>query len=281
MMNILGVMQGRLLPKFRSQYQAHPKGYWKSEFFKAKKFELDCIEFIADTYAIDENPLMTEDGCKAIREISLETGVNVTSICADCFMTDPLHIDDNKRRENAVFILKSLIKGLASLKGTDIVVPCVDQSAIRNRADKDRLALSISECIPLAEQLGVNICLETDLKPREFRDFVELFKSKNVTINYDTGNSAALGFEPAEEFNEYGHLISNIHIKDRVLSGGPVLLNTGCVDFDKVISLIKSSGFSGPLIMQAYRDDEGLEVFDKQLSWIKPKLETAGLIKIV
>ena len=36
---------------------------------------------------------------------------------------------------------------------------------------------------------------------------------------------------------------------------------------------LKELDYRGPFIMQAYRDDEGLEVFKQQLSWIKPYLE--------
>ena len=41
-------MQGRLLPKYKGRYQAHPLGYWEDEFYIAKEFNLDCIEFIFD-----------------------------------------------------------------------------------------------------------------------------------------------------------------------------------------------------------------------------------------
>ena len=46
MQNKIGVMQGRLLPKYHGRYQAHPVGYWQDEFKIASQLELDCIEFI-------------------------------------------------------------------------------------------------------------------------------------------------------------------------------------------------------------------------------------------
>ena len=58
MKNKIGVMQGRLLPKYKGLYQAHPKGYWKDEFAIAKDFGLDCIEFILDFNDVEENPLL-------------------------------------------------------------------------------------------------------------------------------------------------------------------------------------------------------------------------------
>ena len=41
----IGVMQGRLLPKYKGRYQAHPLGYWQDEFLIAASFQFDYIEF--------------------------------------------------------------------------------------------------------------------------------------------------------------------------------------------------------------------------------------------
>ena len=45
-------MQGRLLPKYKGRYQAHPFGYWQDEFPIASELGLDCIEFIFDYYRL-------------------------------------------------------------------------------------------------------------------------------------------------------------------------------------------------------------------------------------
>ena len=52
-----------------------------------------------------------------------------------------------------------------------------------------------------------------------------------IKINYDIGNSAAQGYNVIEELDTYGNRISDIHIKDRILNGGPVILGNGN-DFD-------------------------------------------------
>ena len=44
----VGIMQGRLLPKYQGRYQAHPKGYWQEEFDLASEAGLDLTEFIID-----------------------------------------------------------------------------------------------------------------------------------------------------------------------------------------------------------------------------------------
>ena len=95
----------------------------------------------------------------------------------------------------------------------------------------------------------------------------ELIKAVNspfVKINYDTGNSACLGYNLSEEFNAYGEYISDIHIKDRLLNGGSVFFGEGNVDFDLFFEELKKLNYNGPIIFQLYRDDEGVEIFKKQ-----------------
>ena len=92
-------------------------------------------------------------------------------------------------------------------------------------------------------------------------------------MNYDIGNSASLGFDINQELNAYGEIISDIHIKDRLLGGNSVFLGEGDANFDQFFQALKRYKYKGPFIMQAYRDDNGLEVFKKQLKWIKPYLK--------
>ena len=46
--NNIGVMQGRLLPKYKNRFQAFPVNSWIREFQIAKKIKLKNIEFIFD-----------------------------------------------------------------------------------------------------------------------------------------------------------------------------------------------------------------------------------------
>ena len=75
------------------------------------------------------------------------------------------------------------------------------------------------------------------------------------------------------ELDAYGERISDIHIKDRILNGGPVKLGDGCADFYKFFTKLKEFNYTGPFIMQAYRDNEALEIFKAQLIWIKQVIQ--------
>ena len=270
----LGIMQGRLLPKYKNRYQAHPVGYWSDEFEIARKLGLKSIEFIFDYNDYKLNPLMNENGINQISKISKNTGVNVKSICADYFMEAPLHSSNQKVKEKSVLVLKTLIKNSSLLNISDIVIPCVDQSSLKNNIDKERLINSLYDSVIYASKFNINIALETDLNPKDFLDLLNEFRLENLTVNYDTGNSASLGYNINQEFEYYGNKISDIHIKDRVLNGGSVMLGTGNTDFKSFFKILSNMEFNGPIILQAYRDNQGINVLKKQLNWFENKLMT-------
>jgi L-ribulose-5-phosphate 3-epimerase len=264
----IGIMQGRLLPKLKGRYQAFPVGHWEAEFFIAKELGLQNIEFILDYGTDDQNPLMTKDGIARIKSVINSSGVGVKAICADYFMEAPFHSSHRSKSEE---VLKVLIENAAELGVRDIVIPCVDQSSMKTPEHQEQVVSSISKVLPLAEKKNIFLNFETDLAPRAFREFLNKLKSPNIKVNYDIGNSAALGYDPTEEFEAYGHLISDLHIKDRVLGGTTVKLGTGNANFEKVFSLLKQVNFKGNITMQASRAATYLEDF----AHVKYQLEFA------
>jgi L-ribulose-5-phosphate 3-epimerase UlaE len=266
--NKFGVIQGRLLPKYEGRYQAHPKGYWEDEFEIAKNLGMDCIEFILDYNDANQNPLLNNGELKKLQSIISKTGVLVKTICADYFMESPLHSEDQKIATNSMNVLKRLLVSAEILGVSDIVIPCVDQSSLDNNDAVKRFVEKINDIIPDIEDKGINLSLETDLDPKSFLELLNKFNSKRITVNYDIGNSASLGFDLIEELDTYGNRITDIHIKDRVLNGGPVVLGEGNADFKLFFTKLKEFNYKGPFIMQAYRDDEGIEVFKQQYKWI-------------
>lgn len=273
MKNKIGVMQGRLLPKYQGRYQAFPVGMWQDEFQIAQDIGLDLIEFILDANDIDENPLMSDNGVEKIKSVAQKTGVSVQTVCADYFMEKPLHSSDVKIVKEGFSVLERLLDSAEKLNITDIVIPCVDQSSLSSKDALKVFTERLSEFTPILEKKNINFSLETDLSPQIFSNLIDQINSKNITINYDVGNSAALGYDCEEELACYGNRITDIHIKDRKFRGGPTMLGEGNANFSKFFKKLSDFNYEGPFIMQAYRDDEGVRVFKKQLNWINKFLK--------
>lgn len=271
--NLLGVMQGRLSKKVDGKYQAHPVGCWEPEFYTAKELGLDCIEFIYDFDGAEANPLVHKEGIEAILAVSKSTGVRVETICADYFMEAPLHDRDPLKTDKNIDTLLHLVESSSKIGVSAIVLPCVDQASLATDQHAKRLCDVLKLVMSEFEKHSIFLSLETDLAPSPFAKLIEEVGSDKLTINYDIGNSASLNYDPVQEFAAYGQYITDVHIKDRKFGGGPVILGQGDADFELCCSELQKLDYSGPLIMQAYRDDEGVEIFKQQLDWIKSKWE--------
>ena len=263
----LGIMQGRLLPQFKSQYQAHPVGNWQKEFKLAKSHNLKYIEFIVDSYLYEKNPIFDIKGIDQIKEVITKTDVHVNSICADIFMQWPLKNMIKKEINLYGSILEQLICNLSKLGGKDIVIPFVDKSSLKTKNDKLKIAAFLGDFNDLCSKMDINLSLETDLLPIDFLNFLSIIKNSKVTVNYDSGNSASLGYQFEEEIKLYGEKISNIHIKDRKFRAGPIPLGEGDAELKIVKDYIYSSNYNGIVIFQAFRDKNPIKTFKKQYEY--------------
>lgn len=248
-------MQGRLAPPEDGRIQAFPTRQWREEFPRAAEAGLSHIEWIYEVYGQEANPLSTSAGRSELLGLQDDTGVRLHSICADYFMDRPLVRCDNSERLERVRVLRDLIAWAGELAMQRIVLPFVDASELRGSEDKDQLVRCISEAAPGAEAAGVELHLEAALGPAEFSDLLARLPHTPVRVNYDTGNSASLGYDCVEELTAYGHRLGSVHIKDRLHGGGTVPLGTGDADFDRFFPALVQSGYRGDFILQAARGE--------------------------
>ena len=147
-----------------------------------------------------------------------------------------------------------MIVNACSLLGIKyLVVPLVDHGRIETSADEFELKKFLTGQLGYIRQKSIKIVFEIDLIPVEVKRFIDELPADQFGINYDMGNSAALGFDPEEEFQQYGSRILNVHIKDRILGGTTVPLGSGNTDFNLVFSQLKNLNYKGNFILQTAR----------------------------
>jgi hexulose-6-phosphate isomerase len=253
-------MQGRLVPPVDDRFQCFPRTGWQTEFERAARAGLGCIEWIYDEYGADVNPLATAEGTRALRDRAERFGVLVRSLCADYFMDRPLlRVDASERRER-LGTLSWLLGRCAEAGITRIVLPFVDASRIDTDEDGETVVAALQAVLPDAERAGVEIHLETALAPRAFAELLGRLRHPLVRVNYDSGNSASLGYDPREEFAAYGARVGSVHVKDRVRGGGTVPLGRGDADLGAVFEELAAVGYRGDFILQVARGTPGDEV---------------------
>jgi hexulose-6-phosphate isomerase len=238
---------------------------------------LNAIEWIFDVYGEEVNPLVSDHGLHEMRALSERTGIVVRSVCADYFMDRPFLRTTPAERNELIKKFRWLLTrcGLAGI--TRIVIPFVDRSRIENEGEKREVLAIVDSLLPAAEANGVELHLETSLPPDEFAQLLQQNQHPLLGANYDSGNSASLGYVVEEELNAYGHRIRSVHIKDRVRGGGTVPLGTGDADLPALFNALARLGYRGDYVLQIARQQPGQEMqwIAQNRAWIANQIEQA------
>ena len=259
-MNPIGITQGRLSPPTGGRIQSFPIRTWQDEFFLAQKAGLQCIEWVYQVESEGSNPLRTDNGVEEIRKTIGESGVTVSSVTADYYMTERLVAADGTPRESAIQHLKWLLARAALVSARYVMTAFVDGGKLGSDQEIAGLCSVLEMMKSDIDKTGVHIYMETDLSPAVWREILENASHPGIRVCYDTGDRASQGHTPAEDFKHLGKWLGSVHMKDRLLGGSSVPLGAGSADLSTCVRLFQEVGYTGPLILQTARGDNGDEL---------------------
>ncbi len=249
----IGFMQGRLSPLVDNRIQVFPWSQWRDEYPLAELCGLGLMEWTLDQERLYENPLMTPDGRAEIAALGEKFGVTVPSLTGDCFMQAPFWKAVDSERASLEQEFLAVADACAVSDIATVVVPLVDNGRLETRAQEDALVVFLERHAGFLAERGVRVVFESDFAPQELARFIARLDPARFGINYDIGNSAALGFDPVEELSAYGRRVVNVHVKDRLRGGTTVPLGTGSADFETVFRELARAGFAGLCVLQTAR----------------------------
>ncbi len=259
-MTHIGIMEGRLVPPTDNRIQCFPRDRWADEFELAAQAGLDCIEWIYDLYGADVNPLATDSGLEKLNNLSAMHKVKILSICADYFMDKPLVRASQADLDERLHTLYWLLERGRLIGINRMVIPFVDASRIDTQDDFDGVAMLLHRILVETRETGIEIHLETSLTPHRFAELLSHLPDRRLKVNYDSGNSSSLGYDPRDEFAAYGKRVGSVHIKDRLLGASTVPLGTGDADFPALAEGLRKAAYKGDFILQVARGKIGDEV---------------------
>ena len=248
--------------------------YWVFGGFGPNKTPYEFIDFAAaqglhgveltvgDCLAVD----ITEAECRKIAAYAAEKNVGLRTLASGHYGAESLGADDESERLNAVEFTKKYLQ-IAAWIGAETVLVVPGSTSVAWDPSRPKVAYdrcweqstkSISELLPLAENLGVNIALENVwmrflMSPMEWKLFLEQFASDRLGMYLDVGN--CLLYAPAADYIALlGKRVKAIHIKNWKsedcgggLHGFGDSLLEGDVDFAGTFAALKAIGYTGPL----------------------------------
>ena len=274
MIEKIGFMQGRLSPMIGGKIQSFPWDSWRHEIVAAKSIDISIMEWTLDQERLYENPIMTPSGQREIISLCNKHDFSIPSLTGDCFMQAPFWKTASDDRGGLIDDFIGVLDACGSLDVQIIVVPLVDNGALTSKKEENYLIDILSDHEQSIISNRVRIAFESDFSPVALERFIDKLNPSLFGINYDIGNSAALGFNVNEEFKSYGNRILNVHVKDRPLGGTTVPLGEGNADFEAVFSKLSECAYKGNYILQTARDSSGQHskviknYLDKTINWV-------------
>jgi hexulose-6-phosphate isomerase len=196
----------------------------------------------------------------AIRKMSEEAGVELTSICgsSDVGSDDPAVVAAAKAQ------IRKMLEAAEAL-GIDTVLITGARTSEKVPYDVayDRQLRALQELRPDAERRRVNIGLENVwnkllISPLEFREFLDKIGSPFIGCYFDTGNVMLYGY-PEQWIRILGSRIKKIHFKDFKIDhrerryDWPQLMQ-GSVDWPAVMREIRAIGYDDYVITEVCGD---------------------------
>lgn len=256
-MTKIGFMQGRLSPMEEGKIQSFPWQHWRDEFPLAQRCGFSLMEWTLDRERLLENPLMSAKGRQEIRQLCEQYQIEILSLTGDCFMQAPFWKSEGTQRTALLDDLAKVLAAAIALGISYVVIPLVDNGSLENQQQVEALYQGLETVYSLMGDAGIQIVFESDFGPKQLQQFMANLDEDLFGINYDIGNSAALGYDPGEEISAYGSRILNVHVKDRLLGGTTVPLGQGNADLPRVFQLLNQAGYQGQYILQTARAVDG------------------------
>lgn len=202
-----------------------------------------------------------EDAIAAIGSLAADSGLTLSGLATGMYWEFNPASENAESRAQAKVVLEKQIRVASQLGiGAVLVVPgSVGADFIPNCEelpyDKvwDRATEFISNALPLAKELGVDIGIENVwnkflLSPLEMARFIDQFDDARVGSYFDVGNILATGY-PEHWIRILKDRIRRVHVKDyrRAVGSvdGFVDLLSGDVNWPAVVQSLKSIGYSG------------------------------------
>lgn len=216
-------------------------------------------------------PEFTEDGdlglngdsasWSKVRDTANKVGIELSGLATGLYWGANGASNDSATRARAAHILEKQLRCAAAI-GVDsiLVVPAAvgvdfipDCEVVAYDLAYERASELIRAALPLAEELGVAICIENVwnkflLSPLEMRQFLDQFDSPQVAAYFDVGNVLATGY-PEHWIRILEKHIKRVHFKDYRRNVGSadgfVDLLSGDINWDQVVAALKSIGYEG------------------------------------
>lgn len=230
------------------------KGSIKDKFELLKKLGFEGVEINSPSNLdLDE-----------ANEAQKATGIRIHGVIDAVHWNKPLSSPDEKVRAEGLEALKTAIKD-AKKVGADTVllVPGVVNKDVTYEQCWDRSQAEVQKALPLAEELGIRIAIETVwnefiTKPEQLIEYVDSFKTPHVAAYFDCSNMIKYGVSSADWIRKLGgERLAKFDFKGYSKEKGfKVKIGEGDEDWPEILKALGEIGYDGWATAEVQSGDE-------------------------
>lgn len=143
----------------------------------------------------------------------------------------------------------------------------------------------VDRCSEVAQALAgrrLQLLLETGRESIDtLLQFIQAVGRDHVAVNYDSGNLMIYGVDdPVKAVSKLKGCIEMVHLKDAKMSDNPgvdygqaAAMGTGDVQIPRVISKLRTIGYTGPLLIENNIREGGLQPIKDGIKYIRSMIE--------
>lgn len=260
----LGIMQGRILPKYIDQLQMFPIDTWRKELDIAKDIGFQHIELLWD----NNHDIKSAEGLA--ETISSPSQLRALSMCVDSICSFTLLEDILKEIEDVLNTFKENTPNI-------LVIPLLGKATINTL---DRLKelfdiLNVHQIMNMIKEYNVKLALELDMPVIEIVEALKHTNSDLIGICLDSGNLWHYSDSPIDDIHILSEKIIHVHIKDRDKLGNNVLLGNGLVDFYALSNALNDIKYSNIATLETKYFEDPLSEAKINLKYISRVIQHA------
>lgn len=259
---MLGFVQGRLTKFKNKNLQIFPKNKWKQEIYKAKKINIDFIEYFAEREGdLIHNPFFDN---KKFKQLKLLSERNLKSNYSFC---DDYYINNSFLDSNNFLRVENIFNKCNQLNIKVYVLPLLEKSNITSN-NYFKYVKKIKEICKLANKNNIIIALESNVDKINLLKLVKLVKNASFKIVYDTGNRVLIDKNQNEAIRLLKNYIVHIHIKDKDVNGNNVYLGTGLVNFSEIFKTLKKINYKKNYVFECLRGNDPIRTMKYNIDFV-------------
>ena len=135
----------------------------------------------------------------------------------------------------------------------------------------------LTECLPLAEECGVNLLVEPEPhllieRPEEFEELLQGFTHPRLGLNFDIGHFYCVGVDPSDAARRLAPHIRHVHLEDiaPTREHRHLVPGRGAIDLGGVLKTLRDLGYTGWVTAELYPyEAQAREVADEAFRYLE------------